>query len=653
MGTARTALFLSLLFVFLPLSQISADEVDSPEISCTSNVVNAGQEIECSLDLSDIPGISSIRFDYVLEGENSASDSSVLALGYHHTCSILDNGTAICWGHDGYEQLGDGGNSDRHVRPSEPVSSSDGSTYRSIFSTHHRTCALTFSGSLFCWGQNDWGESGDGTSNTYSSPTVPVMIPSNRSVVTVGMGEQHTCAILDDDSLMCWGRDQDGEIGNGIEEDVAQYTPISIVIPTIRNAISVDGGHTNTCVLFDDGGIMCWGKDHVGQNGDGGSSSTTHSPGSNVALPEGRSAIDLSVGAYHSCAVLDDFSITCWGWNAYGQIGDNTTTDAISPVLVQLPAGAKATDVDAGDHHTCAVLENGSVNCWGWNKYKQVSGSDWTILTPQHVDGTNSFVHVVVAARHSCALAENGTISCWGENGNGQLGIGNTHDKNQANQLDWSTAPFASLSGPAPIGGWSESSPMRGQLISNSDGVWNISTLVPESTALGNYSLEISMLKIGGIRSSINLNNVIEIIGVDTDRDGVVDDDDAFPSDPAESRDSDSDGVGDNSDAFPSDANESVDSDSDGVGDNSDAFPNNPGETTDSDGDGVGDNTDAYPFDETRINPSSPLMMYAPAAALVALLGIILLIRMAMRTPAEEKPEKKSRWSRKNPDRKF
>jgi alpha-tubulin suppressor-like RCC1 family protein len=653
MGTARTALLLSLLFVFLPLSQISADVEESPEISCTSNVVNAGQEIECSLDLSDIPGISSIRFDYVLEGENSASDSSVLALGYHHTCSILDNGTAICWGHDGYEQLGDGGNSDRHVRPSEPVSSSDGSTYRSIFSTHQRTCALTFSGSLFCWGQNDWGESGDGTSNTYSSPTVPVMIPSNRSVVTVGMGEQHTCAILDDDSLMCWGRDQDGEIGNGIEEDVAQYTPISIVIPTIRNAISVDGGHTNTCVLFDDGGIMCWGKDHVGQNGDGGSSSTTHSPGSNVALPEGRSAIDLSVGAYHSCAVLDDFSITCWGWNAYGQIGDNTTTDAISPVLVQLPAGAKATDVDAGDHHTCAVLENGSVNCWGWNKYKQVSGSDWTILTPQHVDGTNSFVHVVVAARHSCALAENGTISCWGENGNGQLGIGNTHDKNQANQLDWSTAPFASLSGPAPIGEWSESSPMRGQLISNLDGVWNISTLVPESTALGNYSLEISMLKIGGIRSSINLNNVIEIIGVDTDRDGVVDDDDAFPSDPAESRDSDSDGVGDNSDAFPSDSNETLDSDSDGVGDNSDAFPNNSGETTDSDGDGVGDNTDAYPFDETRINPSSPLMMYAPAAALVALLGIILLIRMAMRTPAEEKPEKKSRWSRKNPDRKF
>ena len=90
MDTVRVALLLSLLFVFLPLSEISAEEADSPEISCSSNVVNAGQEIECLLDLSDMPGISSIRFDYVHEGSNSVSDSSVLALGWQHTCSILD-----------------------------------------------------------------------------------------------------------------------------------------------------------------------------------------------------------------------------------------------------------------------------------------------------------------------------------------------------------------------------------------------------------------------------------------------------------------------------------------------------------------------------------------------------------------------------------
>ena len=653
MSARHLAILISLLFLLGPLSHTSAEEVESLDISCISDVVNAGQEIECSIDLRDVQGVSSIRFEYILEEDNSASDVSVLALGHYHSCSILDNGTAICWGHDGNEQLGDGGNSDRHLRPAEPVSSSDGSTYHSIFAKYRRTCALEFSGPLFCWGQNDNGESGDGTTNVYSSPTIPVEFPANRTVVTVGMGLHHTCAILDDGSLMCWGSDHDGKLGNGLEETSSQYTPVLVDIPDNRNAIAVEGGHTNTCVLFDDGGVMCWGRDHVGQNGDGGSASTTHSPGANVALPENRSAVDLSVGAYHSCAVLDDFSITCWGWNERGQIGDNSTTHAHSPVMVKLPDGAKATDVDAGVWHTCAVLENSSVYCWGWNKHKQVSGSGWEIHIPQYVNETNSVVNVVAAETHTCALAENGTISCWGENSNGQLGIGSTHDKNTPFQLDWSNAPFAPLSGPAPIGEWATSSPMRNQLNSNSEGVWNLTTFVPETTELGYYSVEISLLKIGGIRSTISFSNAIEIIGVDSDRDGVVDDEDRFPADPSESSDLDSDGVGDNSDAFPNDAGETADSDGDGVGDNSDAFPNNPGETADSDGDGVGDNTDVYPYDATRINPSSPLITYAPVGGLIALLLIVMALRMVTRKPVEDSPKKKSRWNMKNPDRKF
>ena len=194
---------------------------------------------------------------------------------------------------------------------------------------------------------------------------------------------------------------------------------------------------------------------------------------------------------------------------------------------------------------------------------------------------------------------------------------------------------------------------MRNQLTSNSEGVWNLTTFVPETTELGYYSVEISLLKIGGIRSSISFSNAIEIIGVDSDRDGVVDEEDIFPADPSESSDLDSDGVGDNSDAFPYDAGETTDSDGDGVGDNSDAFPNNPGETTDSDGDGVGDNTDVYPYDATRINPSSPLMMYAPVGGLIALLLIVMALRMVTRKPVEDSPKKKSRWNMKNPDRKF
>ena len=102
------ALVVSLLFLLVPLSNVSADEVESNDFSCDSEVVNAGQEIECTLDLSAIQGVSSLRFEYFQEGRE-VEDFSVLSLGTYHSCSVLDNGSAICWGRDNEEQLGDGG----------------------------------------------------------------------------------------------------------------------------------------------------------------------------------------------------------------------------------------------------------------------------------------------------------------------------------------------------------------------------------------------------------------------------------------------------------------------------------------------------------------------------------------------------------------
>ena len=657
MSARHLAVLISLLFVSIPFSHVSADEVESNDLICDSEVVNAGQEIECTLDLSTMQGVSALRFEYFQEGRE-IEDFSVLSLGTSHSCSILDNGSAICWGRDNEEQLGDGGGNSYHQRPEASIISPDDSTFQAIYAANYRTCALTSSGSLYCWGDNTEGQAGDGTTNRYSNPVMPADIPQNRTIVTAGVGWRHTCAILDDGSLMCWGRDSSGALGNGQDETSSQYSPVNVELPANRNVVDVGVGYDNTCVLFDDGGIMCWGKDNEGQNGDGGSNLPTSSPGSNVALPEERSAVSLSVGAQHSCAVLDNASLVCWGWNGYGTIGDNTTTNAHVPVFVELPNGAKVIDVDAGIHHTCAVLENQTVNCWGRNWLRTVGGEgpyskNTKILLPRHVEGTSSVVKVETSERHTCTLAENGTISCWGQGDQGALGVGTCcGDYSYPVQLDWSTLPFAPLSGPAPLGEW-VSSPMRGQVESPIQGKWNFSVSVPESAQLGNYSVEITMLKIGGIRTTVVLENVIEIIGVDSDRDGIIDAEDAFPSDSTETSDIDSDGVGDNSDAFPDDPNETLDSDSDGVGDNSDAFPNNAGETTDSDGDGVGDNTDAYPYDATRINPSSPLVMYAPVGGLIALLLIVIALRMVTRRPVEDKPQKKSRWNMKNPDRKF
>ena len=226
MTNHRGAILVAAIFMLLSLQSLSSSataEVTSDSIDCDSEIVNAGQEVNCQIDLSAIPGASSLRFEYLIDGEQNPSSESVLSLGIQHSCGILENGSAICWGSDPHGQLGDGGSSDKYVRPTNHIVSPDGSPFKSIFAEYHRTCALTFEGHLYCWGYNPNGESGDGTTNTYKSPTNPVKIPSNRTVETVGMGRSHTCAILDNSSLMCWGSDSWGILGNGDAETSSQY----------------------------------------------------------------------------------------------------------------------------------------------------------------------------------------------------------------------------------------------------------------------------------------------------------------------------------------------------------------------------------------------------------------------------------------------
>ncbi|SVB87742.1 uncharacterized protein METZ01_LOCUS240596, partial [marine metagenome] len=127
----------------------------------------------------------------------------------------------------------------------------------------------------------------------------------------------------------------------------------------------VSNGYYHTCAVLDDGSLYCWGRNYNGQLGDG---TTTDIPTPvQVSLPTGRTASSVSNGYYHTCAVLDDDSLYCWGQNWNGQIGDDTTTDSSTPVEVSLPTGRTASSVATGRYHTCAVLDDGSLYCWGDN----------------------------------------------------------------------------------------------------------------------------------------------------------------------------------------------------------------------------------------------------------------------------------------------
>ena len=222
------------------------------------------------------------------------------------------------------------------------------------------------------------------------------------------------------------------------------------------------------------------------------------------------------------------------------------------------------------------------------------------------VEGPTDIVDLSVNYDHTCGLSENGSISCWARGKYGQLGNGQWGDKNTLQLVDYNIAPFASVTGPAPQGDWEDESDLRGRVIASENNVWKVEIQAPESAEMSMYDLQITLLKIGGIRETIVVENAIEIIERDSDGDGTVD--------------------------------------------SLDAFPNDASETTDTDGDGVGDNTDAYPNDGTRSEEASSLdanTMYLiiAAIAIIALLSLIFF-RREKYEKSEDKAtsEKSSRW---------
>ena len=540
--------------------QVMAEESASLELNCPNSDVNQAESMECTIDLTDYVGTSTIRYEFVsAETPTSKTHSSVLATGNSHTCAILENGSAMCWGLDNYGQLGDGGDATNLIKPTSFVSIDGGQTVAQIYARQLRTCIVLADNSASCWGFNEDGQAGDDSTNTYKSPSVKVEFPQGKGVKSMGMGLKHTCAILEDDTLTCWGLDSHGALGNGDSDTSDKYTPQTITTPSDRKVVKVEPGATHTCILLDDGGVMCWGRDNTGQLGNGDTSDTIHTPSSNVELPEGRAATDLSVGDHHSCALLDNGSVTCWGLNNFGQLGDNTTTNRLIPVYAHLPTGSQAVSVSVGPHSSCAILENSSVYCWGHNNYGRlgigVTGGIHQL--PMFVEGATDVVDLSLDYDHTCALSENGSISCWGRSKYGPLGIGPSGDINTPQLVDYNIAPFASMSGPAPQGDWEDETGLRGRATAPQNDIWKIEIKAPESAEMSMYNLQITLLKIGGIRETIVVENAIQIIERDSDGDGTVDSLDAFPNDATETTDSDGDGVGDNTDAYPNDGTRS------------------------------------------------------------------------------------------------
>jgi len=255
----------------------------------------------------------------LLDGSNTYAAYS-LGVGAKHGCALLDNTTPACWGYGSYGQLGEGGTSWATNRVAyagvDNVTQLTGGTYFS--------CALINDGTVKCWGKNTNGQIGDGTTTQRNSPTT---VSGLSNVTKVAAGANHVCALISDGTIKCWGRGDGGKLGNGADSDSSSPVTVS----GITTATDVDVSDLVACALLNDNSVTCWGGNGNGQLGNGTTGGSSNTP---VAVSNLTSVSKVATGFTHACAIRSDNTVWCWGKNAAGQLGDNSTTDRNTPVQV-------------------------------------------------------------------------------------------------------------------------------------------------------------------------------------------------------------------------------------------------------------------------------------------------------------------------------
>jgi cysteine-rich repeat protein len=372
-----------------------------------------------------------------------------VALGSSHACALMiDRRTIKCWGANWIGQFGNGSTTGSYY----PANGPDlGQPVRMIAAGAYHTCALLEDSTVRCWGHNNDGELGDGSGSDHS--TVPVSPSGLTGVTYIGAGQDHTCAVTSGSNAYCWGKRENGQVGNlggAGTTDVLTPQPVYDYLTSMNmtDAIAIAGGSNHTCAQVEIDRIRCWGLNASGQLGLGDTHQSDFPAYVLLSFPSPihEDFFGLGAGSAHSCGLVPGsgapYAVECWGANSEGQLGDETRIDRSLPVTVK-DGGffiASVSKLSAGYQHTCASTVDGHVKCWGSNNHGQLGIDAATASTASAVtvlldSGGSQLTGVIqVAAGFDCTCAIVGPekdLYCWGSDEDGKLGnSGPTADEN-------------------------------------------------------------------------------------------------------------------------------------------------------------------------------------------------------------------------------
>lgn len=355
-----------------------------------------------------------------------AGVATTIGTGSYHSCATISTGGAKCWGSGSFGQLGDGIKSNR----STPVTVQGLSKYTitSIAGGTYYTCALTSTGQVFCWGDNSVGQLGNGSYVSSSTPVAVLLQTGPAKAISVG--NSHACLLDSFGNVYCWGQNRFNELNRQSTLSASNYP---VYAAGDSDIVAIAGTGMTTCIVDKNGGNKCFGLNSYGQFGIGTTAVTVGTPTYSTGLSTGIVATGSGINV--SCTLSSVGVVSCFGRDPYGLLGfvDQGIRNYPSPVkIVGLRSDTKS--IAVGGSHVCTTTLTGKAQCWGYNAYGQAGrGTITNASLPADVAPLSEFItQIVTGGNHTCALTSTGTVKCWGANSMGQLGTGTTNNSTVA-----------------------------------------------------------------------------------------------------------------------------------------------------------------------------------------------------------------------------